>query len=330
MDSNFYKTFKSKLIFSKYLIKHLISKGSFGEVYFGTNIINGKNYALKIEEGNKQDSFLKHECYILLNLKGQGIPSVISFGVSNKYNILVENLLGRSIRDIWVEKNRKLNLKDTCIFAIQAISRLEFVHSKNYLHRDIKPANFLLGNPDNSQIYLIDFGNAKKFRSSRTGKHIRYMKSQLIFGSLLFLSMNTFKGIEQTRKDELESLGFVIIYLFNGSLPWSEIKFNTIYEGLTKIYAIRKKVSIENICSNMPKEFNIYMNYVNNLKYEQCPNYEYLRNLFLNILKKIGDANEQLFSWVDKRRKQSSKKSTSKSKKRKVKIIIHDLLKKMQ
>ena len=328
MDSNIYKTFKSKLIFSKYLIKHLISKGSFGEVYFGTNIINGKNYALKIEEGNKQDSSLKHECYILLNLKGQGIPSVISFGVSNKYNILVENLLGRSIRDIWVEKNRKLNLKDTCIFAIQAISRLEFVHSKNYLHRDIKPANFLLGNPDNSQIYLIDFGNAKKFRSSRTGKHIRYMKSQLIFGSLLFLSMNTFKGIEQTRKDELESLGFVIIYLFNGSLPWSKIKFNTIYEGLTKIYAIRKKVSIENICSNMPKEFNIYMNYVNNLKYEQCPNYEYLRNLFLNILKKIGDANEQLFSWVDKNKNLSSKQSSSKNRNRSIYDIFNNLLKK--
>ena len=237
-------------------------------------------------------------------------------------------MLGKSIRDIWEEKNRKLNLKDTCIFAIQAISRLEFVLSKNYLHRDIKPANFLLGNPDNSQIYLIDFGNAKKFRTSRTGKHIKHMKSQLIFSSLLFLSMNVFKSIEQTRKDELESLGLVIIYLFNGSLPWSDVKFNTIYEGLKKVYAIRKKVSIENICGNMPKEMNIYMNYVNNLKYEQCPNYEYLCELFLNILKKIGDANDQLFSWVDKTKNLSSRKSTSKTRNRSINAIFRNLLKK--
>ena len=93
--------------------------------------------------------------------------------MSGKYNILVENLLGKSIRDIWLKKNKKFNLTDTCIFAIQAISLLEYAHSKNYLHRDIKPSNFLVGNPDNSQLYLIDFGVAKKFRSSRTGRHYK-------------------------------------------------------------------------------------------------------------------------------------------------------------
>ena len=188
MKKNIFKIFKSKLIFGKYSIKHLISKGSFGEVYFGTNVKNGKNYALKIEERKIINSSLKNECYTLINLKGPYIPEVISYGVIGKYDILVENLLGKSISDIWKEKKKKLNLKDTCIFAIQALSRLEYVHSKNYLHRDIKPANFLLGNPDNSQIYLIDFGNAKKYRSSKTGKHIKYIKSNSVFGSLIFLS----------------------------------------------------------------------------------------------------------------------------------------------
>ena len=328
METKIYNTFKSRLIFGKYSIKFLISKSTFSEVYFGTNVLNGKNYALKIGTNEKDNYVLKNESYILINLKGPGIPSIISYGVSGKYNILVENLLGKSIKNIWLEKNKKFNLKDTCIFAIQAISLLEYVHSKNYLHRDIKPANFLVGNPDNSQIYLIDFGNASKFRSSRTGKHIKKIKSSSVYGSLIFLSLNVFKGIIQTRKDDLESLGLVIIYLYKGLLPWSEIRSTNIYQSWDKVETIRNIVSNDYICRGMPQEMNIYMNYINNLKYDECPNYEYLRQLFLNILKNIGDANEQLFSWVDKRRKQSSKKSTSKSKKRKVKIIIHDLLKK--
>ena len=136
----------------------MISKSTFSEVYLGTNVLNGKNYSLKIGLNDKDNYILKNESYILLNLKGPGIPSVISFGISGKYNILVENLLGKSKHDIWLEKNKKFNLKDTCIFAIQAISLLEYVHSNDYLHRDIRPANFLVDNPDNSQLNLIDFG----------------------------------------------------------------------------------------------------------------------------------------------------------------------------
>ena len=206
---------------------------------------------------------------------------------------------------------------------------MEYVHSKNYLHRDIKPANFLVGNPDNSQLYLIDFGNAKKFRSSKTGKHIMYMKSKFINGALLFLSMNILRGIETTRKDELESLGLVIIYLFLGSLPWSNEKFYSIKDGFIKIATIRNKISNEDICKGMPKEMNDYMNYVMSLNYEQCPNYEYLRKLFRNILTKIGESNEALFSWVDKNKYRtiSSKHSTSKNKKRNVGEMFKKLLK---
>ena len=329
MERKFYSTFKSRLIFGKYSIKYLISKGSFGAVYLGTNIINGKNYALKVEKIKSGILYLKNECYILLNLKGPGIPSVISYGVSDNYNILVENLLGKSIWDIWLEKKSKFNLKDICLFAIQAISLLEYVHSKNYLHCDIKPANFLVGNPDNSQLYLIDFGNAKKFRSSKTGKHIIYMKTKFIKGALLFLSMNILKGIETTRKDELESLGLVIIYLFLGKLPWSNAKFYSIKDVFVKIATIRNKISNENLCKGMPKEMNDYMNYVMSLNYEQCPNYEYLRNLFRSVLGKIGESNEELFSWVDrnKYRTITSKRSASKSKKRNIEEMFQNLLK---
>ena len=325
MESKIFKYFKSKLIFGKYSIKYLISKGNFGEVYFGTNKNNGEEYALKIEETKNSDSILKRECFALLNLRGPGIPSVISFGVSGKYSILVENLLGKSIFNIWKEKNKKFNLSDTCIFAIQAISRLEYVHSKDYLHRDIKPANFLVGNPDNSQLYLIDFGNARKYRSSRTGKHIKLFKNRGIYGSLMFLSMNSLKGIEQTRKDELESLGLAIIYLYIGSLPWSLIKFKNMNQGIDAITKIRESISIENICKGMPKEMIYYMNYVKSLNYEKNPDYEYLRKLFLNVLKILGQ-NELLFSWVD--RNVSQKKIQTNIKNRSFKSIYNNLLRK--
>ena len=170
--------------------------------------------------------------------------------------------------------------------------------------------------------------NASKFRNSRTGKHIGNTKSSAAFGSLLFLSINTFKGITQNRKDDLESIGLVIIYLYKGSLPWSEVKTSNIYQSLEKIETIRKMVSSNYICKEMPQEMNTYMNYINNLKFDENPDYEYLRQLFLNVLKNIGDVSGQIFSWTDKNRIQSSKKTLSKSKSKTAKIICQNLLEK--
>ena len=141
IDKEVPRVFQSKLIFNRYSLKYLIEKSDFGQVYLGTNIINNNSYALKLEKYNK-NSELKNEAYILLNLKGPGIPSVITFGVSCGYYVLVQNLLGKSIFRIWKEKNKKFNLKDTFMFAIQALERIEYIHYKNYIHRDIKPANF--------------------------------------------------------------------------------------------------------------------------------------------------------------------------------------------
>ena len=300
MKNSIGKTFKSKLIFGKYSLKYLIAKGTTGEVYVGKNILDNKEYALKIEKAIKGESLLKQEAYKLLLLKGPGLPSVISFGQSGNYHILVENLLGESIYNIWLKKKKKLNLKDTCMFAIQALERIEYIHSKNYLHRDIKPGNFLVGNPDKSQIYIIDFGNARKYRSSRTGKHLPYAKNWKAYGTIIFLSTNVLKGIAQTRKDELESLGLVIIYLYQGSLPWSNLKCKDLYQGLYIIKQLKLKISNEELCKDLPKEIYDYMNYVKNMNFNDNPNYRYLKSCFLNILRKIGEKNDLIFSWIDK------------------------------
>lgn len=324
MKNEINKTFKSKLIFGKYSIKYLISKGSFGEVYLGTNVLNNKDYAIKMERTSKGESLLKEEAYVLLFLKGPGLPTVITFGISGRYHILIENLLGKSIYNIWLEKEKKFNIKDTCMFAIQALERVEYVHSKNYLHRDIKPANFLVGNPDQSQIYLIDFGNARKYRSSRTGKHLPFSRNYKIYGTTIFLSLNVLKGIEQTRKDELESLGLVIIYLYKGYLPWSNYKFKDIFQALEKIKAIKENLSMKQLCHGLPIEMFQYMNYIKNMNFEDTPDYRYLQSLFLNILKKIGEKNDLFFSWVDK--SIVPKKLTSRSNSRSIQKLYNDIL----
>ena len=293
-------TLKIKLIFGKYKILKLISKGCFGQVYLGVNILNRKYFAIKIENRFGKSCSLEKEAYILYNLKGPGIPSILSFGHIGKYNILVQTLLGKSLEKIWRENSCKLNIKDICMIAIQTIERIEYIHSKFYLHRDIKPANFLVGNPDDFQIYLIDFGIAKKYRSSRTGKHIKNIKINKLFGTSLFMSTNVVNGNEQSRKDDLESLGYMYIFLLTGELPWSRIKATTIDDMIEKIIDIKEKTSIEDLCKNIPNEMYLYLKYVRNLIFDQKPDYDYLKNLFLTILPKNGLNNDNLFSWVEK------------------------------
>ena len=293
---------QGKIFFKKYKLLRLIGKGSFSEVYLGENIVTKKIYSVKIENRYLiKTENLEKEVYILLNLKCFGIPEVISFGRSGKYNILVQTLLGKSLEKIWLENNRSFNTKDICMIAIQTLDRIEYIHSKNYLHRDIKPENFLVGYPDSSVIYLIDFGLSKKYRSSRTGKHIKSLKIKKIDGTTNFLSLNAMRGNEQSRKDELESLGYMYIYLEKGELPWSNIKCHKIEDMITKTGIMKSKISVENLCQKLPNEFCQYMNYVKKLSFEQNPDYEYLRNLFKNILFRNKERLDNIFSWVDPR-----------------------------
>ena len=183
--------------------------------------------------------------------------------------------------------------------AIQLIDRIEYIHSKYIIHRDIKPENFLIGNPDSSTIYLIDFGFAKKYRSSRTKKHIAYKVNKHFPGTIAFLSLNATKGIEQTRRDDLESLAYSLIYLFNGTLPWIDKNAKITYETVLKVYEIKKNICIENLCKGLPKEFVIFIEYVRNLKFDEDPNYNFLKNLFVDVLKSMNEENDSMFSWIN-------------------------------
>ena len=254
---------------------------------------------------------LESEAFILMNLKGHGIPKVITYGHHGSYNVLIEELLGLSIGSILqVKMLKKFSLKDICMIALQALDRLEFIHSKLVIHRDIKPCNFVIGKEDPEVIYLIDFGLSHKYKSSRTGKHIQFKNIKLTYGSLRYLSINGNKGYEQSRRDDLESLGYMLIYLATGYLPWLEAE-NLDFETVKKyiiVYKIKKSITTEKVCTGLPKEMATYLNYCKQLYFEQDPDYNYLRSLFYLILFQIKQKNDLKFVWISKKQIKKMKK----------------------
>ena len=212
--------------------------------------------------------------------------------------VLIEEFLGKDVRTLWKlgpfkdepfgQKNKYIN--DICLFAIQGLERLKYIHDKNIIHRDIKTDNFLIGRKDPDIIYLIDFGFAKKYRSSRAGKHIKFSKTGKLIGSMNYALCNAMKGYEISRRDDLESFGYLLLYLAKGGLtPWMKChEMKNISIDVKELMILKMKINIteENLCKGLPDEFIDYMKYVKQLEFEQEPDYKYLINLFISILSK--------------------------------------------
>ena len=309
---------EKKIIFKKFKLKELLYTSPFNWVYKGKNILKNIPVAIKIEK-NGEYSLLKSEAFILMNIKGVGFPEIISFGRYGPFKILIEELLGKSINDLWelgpfkkdVFGKNNTYIKDICLLAIQGLERIKFIHNKNIIHRDIKPKNFITGRKDPNVIYLIDFGFAKKYRSSRTGKHIRFTNLKMIYGSLGFASRYAIRGYESSRRDDLESFGYMLIYLAKGGwTPWMNYsKRNSDGENaLDKIITkVRMELTDEKLCKGLPNEFVHYMKYVKNLGFEQEPNYEYLNSLFVSILSKKEISQNLTFFWIKQKPKKNEK-----------------------
>ena len=300
MSTNF-NVLKNRTLFGKYKPTKIIGKGSFGCVFQGTNILDNSQVAIKVESKSSKAHLLEIESNFLSILKGYGIPEVKSFGYHGQFYILVEELLGLNLQQIKCLYN-DLTLKDISMIAIQILDRIEYVHSKNIIHRDIKPENFVFGyKNNNSTLYIIDFGISRKYRSAR--KHLKFQLLGKMFGTVRFASYNASRGVEQSRRDDLESIGYMLIYLATGKLPWQGISLRDQNHAkkYTEMLLLKKYLSYEVICRGLPSEFIEYIKYCRNLSFEQNPDYEYLRNLFRNILIKLNTTNDLKFSWIRKR-----------------------------
>ncbi|WOK93807.1 hypothetical protein Cni_G02508 [Canna indica] len=289
-----------RIVGRKYKLGRKIGSGSFGEIFLATHVDTYEIVAVKIENIRAKHPQLLYEAKLYNILQGgSGIPKIKWYGVDGEENALVMDLLGPSLEDLFVYCGRKFSLKTVLMLADQMITRIEYLHSKGFLHRDIKPDNFLMGlGRKANQVYIIDFGLAKRYRDSTTNRHIPYRENKNLTGTARYASCNTHLGIEQSRRDDLESLGYVLLYFLRGSLPWQGLKAATKKQKYDKICEKKLSTPIEVLCKSHPAEFASYFHYCHSLTFEQRPDYGFLKRLFHDLFKREGYAFDYIFDWT--------------------------------
>ncbi|XVF42301.1 hypothetical protein PTKIN_Ptkin01aG0350300 [Pterospermum kingtungense] len=289
-----------RIVGGKFKMGRKIGAGSFGELFLGVNIQTGEEVAIKLEPVKTRHPQLHYESKLYMLLQGgTGVPHLKWFGVEGDYNIMVIELLGPSLEDLFNYCNRKLSLKTVLMLADQLINRVEYMHSRGFLHRDIKPDNFLMGlGRKANQVYIIDYGLAKKYRDLQTHKHIPYRENKNLTGTARYASVNTHLGVEQSRRDDLESLGFVLMYFLRGSLPWQGLKAGTKKQKYDKISEKKMLTPVEVLCKSYPSEFISYFHYCRSLRFEDKPDYSYLKRLFRDLFIREGYQFDYVFDWT--------------------------------
>jgi serine/threonine protein kinase len=279
-------------------LKNKLGSGSFGDIYKAKNPLLNLEMAIKCENIKKSHhQRLKYEASVLKYLQGGvyppplGIPALYDFISTEKYNYLMMELLGPSLEDLFDLCHRKFSLKTILSLADQMICRIEYLHSRNLVHRDIKPDNFLIGlNENKSIIYICDFGLCKRFRD-QNGKHLIFKEGKSLTGTARYASIYSHLGYEQSRRDDLESLVYSLIYFSKGSLPWMGIKAQNKKEKYNKIFEKKLSSTIGLLCQKLPNEFVDFFHYVRELQYDEKPNYKYLKSL----LGKMYDKNNFVY-----------------------------------
>lgn len=289
----------------RYQLMKTIGSGAFGCVHLAVDTQSktpNDRVAVKVENRNCKYPQVVREARLMkllgLSTRSLGIPRVKWYGNERHYNAMVMELLGPSLEDLFNRCGRRFSLKTVLLLAEQMLKRIEYIHSKNFIHRDIKPDNFLMGIEKRSHVvYLIDFGLAKKYRDSRR-IHIPYKDNKHLTGTARYASINNHLGIEQSRRDDLESIGYVLLYFLKGKLPWQNLHAKTKNEKYEKICTKKTNTSIKELTKNQPEEFATYLNYCRSLGFDSTPHYQYLRKLFMDLFLRKGYKRDYVYCWV--------------------------------
>ena len=335
------------MINGNYSIIKMLGFGAFGEIHLAYDTSLRVLRAIKFEMTTHKNPQLKHEYGVLEQLNKVennvitqnpepivGIPKVFYFDrMENKYNYLVMDLLGPSLSDLFQLKEKVFSLETVLLIAIQMLTRIEFVHEKGFLHRDIKPENFVIGlNEKSNLIHIIDFGLSKRYKDKTSGQHIPYRENRHLVGTVRYASINAHLGIEQSRRDDIEGIGYVLVYFYLGRLPWQS-KQDKGKPQVTKIMEKKLITPPEILCKKMPVEFSYYFHYCRNLKFEDRPDYNALKTLFIDLLStRINLKEEVIFDWFDESNsyKERKKNELKLSGRKSIDDYIDDKNKKLQ
>ena len=291
---------KSELILGKkYLLKERIGGGSFGQIFYGVNQENEARIAAKLEK-RSPNATLVREAKVISDLRGQtGFPSLYDYGKEDNYNFIIVSLLGLNLEKLFKLCNYRFSLKTVLMIADQMISRIETLHSKNYVHRDIKPENFCIGKSSSSRnIFIIDFGLAKNYKDPN-GKHIPFKENKGLVGTARYASINAHLGREQSRRDDLEAIGYTLIYFLTGKLPWQNLKVDEKNQKYQKIAELKIKTPVEQLCYGLPSQFATYLTYVKGLEFIEDPDYKYLKKLFRTLFVENGYDYDYNYDWIE-------------------------------
>lgn len=279
-----------------------LGSGAFGKVYYGLDVHRKKELAIKIQSTKTSNDLLAKENYFLNQLKeSPGFPDVHFYGEWKGHKVMAQDLLGPSLDKVFKFCNKQFKIYTVLKLGINMFDLLEVIHRNNILHRDIKPNNFVYGTYDSkfrnlyTKIHLIDFG-LSCFLHEANGKHCEWNNKSSFVGTPRYASLNTHHGIRQSRRDDLESLAYVLIYFAKGSLPWQGVKAKTKEERKEMIKTIKKKISPKELCEGLPDIFINLVDLIKSMSYDDKPHYELLRWMFMvynnNILNKNQSANQ--------------------------------------
>lgn len=330
----------------KYRLEEEIANGGCGTVFLGSHHIAGKPVAIKIEPVVQQDSTshanraprrgmhksksnpnLRHQKQPYLGpspltlesqiykrlMGGPGVPWMVYSGKQGDYNVMVIDLLGPSLEDLFKMCNRSFSLKTVLLLTDQLLTRIQYIHYHSLVHRDIKPANFVMGTGKSAHLVnIIDFGLAKKFRDSRKAPHIPYKQDDCHgVGTSLFAAINTHLGVESSRRDDIESLAYMLIYFLRGTLPWRKLRAPTHpppgtpdfppYDPVSVTWNLIRdaKLAAEpTLTQDLPPEFEVFYQYARRLPFDDLPDYKGLRQLFRGLAARLGIEYDFVFDWT--------------------------------
>jgi serine/threonine protein kinase len=283
----------------KFRLSKRIGGGSFGEIFLATNVQTGEEVAVKLENKRTKHPQLIYESKLMRALTGGlGLPEVFSAGSEGEYNFMVMDLLGPSLEDLCGGGKRRMSLKSVLMLGEQMVARLEYIHTRHFLHRDVKPDNFTMGLGSKAHlVYVIDFGLAKRYFDPRTRQHIPYKEGKSLTGTARYASISTHLGIEQARRDDLESLCYVLIYLLKGQLPWQGLQARTRKEKYDRIMEVKMNTPLNVLCADLPDEFEQFLQSCRTLRFTDAPDYEHLKHLLREAFSRSSYVQDFVYDW---------------------------------